>query len=136
MNQKSKDLTSILNSMEESLRRIENKQSVESLIHFALVLRQECQQTFPTRYFSVDAWDILLNLYQAHKADEKIKISKLGSETAMIPSNSLRFVDMLMKDGFLYLENDASDYEGSYVSITQKGLDQLEGVLGRPKVKE
>lgn len=104
--------------MEALLKRIEKSHFAASfeqlsMAQLALNLRQECSRSFPSQYFSVDTWDILLELHAAHRMSKEVKISKLGSGPAQVSTGSLRYIDMLMRDGFLYLENDsANDGEG------------------------
>jgi hypothetical protein len=138
MNQMSADLMAILDRMETLLRRIENSQSGASFEPFnmsqlALSVRRECNRSFPVQYFSVDIWDILLELYEAQKTGKRVKISTSESEFSGIPPNLLRYIDMLIADEFLYLEHVGVDDEAGYACLTQKGLDQLEEIFRKSK---
>ncbi len=138
MNQVSADLMAILDRMEALLRRIENSQlgaNFEQLnmSRLALSVRRECNRSFPARYFSVDIWDILLELYEAQKTGKKVKISASDSKFSGVPPNLLRYIDMLMADEFLHLEDGGVDDGTGYASLTQKGLDQLEELIKKSK---
>lgn len=138
MKQVSADLMAILDRMETLLGRIENGQSTKSfeqlsLSQLVLSLRRECNQSFPVQYFSVDIWDILLELYEAQKTGKKAKISMSESKFRSVPPNLLRHIEMLIEDEFLYLEHVGVDDEIGYACLTQKGLDQLEEIFRKSK---
>ncbi len=138
MNQVSADLMAILDRIEALLRRIENSQlgaNFEQLnmSRLALSVRRECNRSFPARYFGVDIWDILLELYEAQKTGKKVKISTSESKFSSVPPNLLSYIDMLIEDEFLYLEHVRVGDEIGYACLTQKGLDQLEELLRKSK---
>ncbi|WP_337658943.1 hypothetical protein [Sphingorhabdus sp. Alg231-15] len=138
MKQTATDLIATLDRMEKRLKRIECHQSAArlerlSVARLALNLRRECSRSFPAQYFCVDSWDILLELYTAHKMNRIVKISMHENDPVSTTTNALRYIDMLMKDGLLYLEHGHSDDGEDHAFLTQKGLEHLEAVFEKSK---
>ncbi len=138
MKQTATDLIATLDRMDKRLKRIECNQSAArlerlSIAQLALNLRRECSRSFPAQYFCVDSWDILLELYTAHKMNRTVKISMRGIGSVSASTNALRYIDMLMKDGLLYLEHGHSNDGQNHAFLTQKGIEHLEAVFEKSK---
>ncbi|SIN98144.1 hypothetical protein SAMN02745824_2522 [Parasphingorhabdus marina DSM 22363] len=131
---KTLDQTDVLRRIEHRLERLEQLQtertlSNQELASLVLSLRRQGHKVFPEAYFSTAAWDILLVLYDAHEKREKLRIQQISSRTHLKPSTAIRYVDILMQDGFVFVEDDSSSGETSYVLLTQSGMSRLNQVL-------
>lgn len=130
------DQLSILRNIETRLERIESSQlafAIERLdmAQLALDLRRQRDVAFPDKYFSDNAWDILLELYQADQAGQRMQVSLVGFDANISKTTAARYLDILMQDGLVYREDDPSDQRRSYVLLTPKAKNLMEGLFGR-----
>lgn len=128
------DQNDILQRIEQRLERLEQLQKERKLANnelasLVLSLRREGEKVFPETYFSTAAWDILLVLFDAHGNREKLQIPQISSRTYLKPSTAIRYVDILMQDGFVFIEDDFSGEQTGYVHLTQSGKQCLSQVL-------
>lgn len=126
-----KDQLAILERIEQRLDRIENNldnPSVDRLkmLSCALNLRRAKNSSFPEQLFSTSAWDILLELYEAHLTARKLSIQAIGEVTNISQSTLLRYFDILMKHGFIYREHDSADADRSHVQLTKSAIEKLD----------
>lgn len=98
-------------------------------------LRTDCEASFPEGYFSVNAWDILLRLYQADKLGTKLLGSQILKAAHNLQSVVDRYLDILMQDGFVFMEQDPTDKHQIYASLTDKGRSRMSALLSRFREK-
>lgn len=134
MQTKTIDQTDVLDRIEQRLERLEQlqkdrKPSNSELASLVINLQREGQKVFPDAYFSTAAWNILLVLYDAQENRIKLRIPQICGLTHLESSTAIRYVDILMQDGFVFVEDDASGEETGYVILTQSALQGLTQVL-------
>ena len=126
----------ILRRIEKRLEQIESNQLAKAfqhldLVELALAFRKEREASFPDNYFSNSAWDILLDLYRAHRRGEKMQLTMVGYDANISKTTALRYLDILMQDGFVYREDDPQDNRRSYAILTQSGADKIKNMFRR-----
>ncbi|MEO9470259.1 hypothetical protein [Parasphingorhabdus sp.] len=87
--------------------------------------RRERDALFPREYFSYNAWDVLLELYQAHGRGDKLKFDILGRNSQVSRRLVTRYVKMLASDGFV----TEQDGDRTLVVLTNKGLKHMESLF-------
>lgn len=136
MESRQDDQIAILLRIEARLKRIETNQWTKAfknldLAELTLDLRRERDASFPENYFSNSAWDILLDLYRAHGRGEKMQLTMVGYDANISKTTALRYLDILMQDGFVYREDDPQDNRRSYAILTQSGADNIKNMFKR-----
>lgn len=134
MQTKTMDQTDVLERIEQRLERLEQlqkdrKPSNSELASLVINLQREGQKVFPDAYFSSAAWNILLVLYDAYENRTKLRIPQISALTHLESSTAIRYVDILMQDGFVFVEDDTSGEHTGYVLLTQSALHRLAQVL-------
>lgn len=140
-------MTQTANNIQAALERIEARLDRMETSHWgkafakldmgklALDLRRERDASFPDQYFSDNAWDILLELYQAHRAGDKLRLDLVGQNAGISHTLVLRYMDIFMQDGFVYCDDSTSDNRQCFVILTKKGLDHLESLFQKFQAK-
>ena len=101
---------------EKDLRRLARA------IHRARSLRAEF---FPTRYFSEAGWNILLDLFDAEEAGERVPISAACMASDCPPSTAMRWINFLHEDGLIDRVADSDDKRRIYLELTNKARQAM-----------
>lgn len=129
-----RDQTSLLEEIRQRLERLESQQLARAIENIdvgqlALDVRRVRASAFPDGYFSGNAWDILLELYQAQRSNKRMRLVDLSADAKMSEHLALRYVDLLMSDGYLYQEEDRAGGH-TYIELTSKAIAQVERLFG------
>src|SRR5688572_10636328 len=87
--------------------------------------RRSRDRHFDRHLFSDPAWDILLELYAAEFAQQRVTISKLCVAAAVPGSTALRWIGTLEKAGLIARDDDPLDGRRVFVSLTEKARRSL-----------
>ena len=79
--------------------------------------------------FHDPAWDILLDLFQAHVAGQRVPMKAAAMAGSVPPTTALRHVWMLEQKGLIVREADPGDARRHFVDLTANGLDYMRRVL-------
>lgn len=123
-----------LNSIEESLSRLQNNKSqyaecLSQIVDDKLNKRRIRDSIFPHGYFADAAWDLLLELFQARLRGEKCSVSDLGLSANIPPTTAIRYIDKLVQDGFAERQPDPTDRRRIFVKLTECGTRAVSHAL-------
>ena len=96
---------------------------------YALRRRRDAAANFKG-LFGEPAWDILLDLYLAHKRGTELQVSSVCIEAGVPSTTILRWIARLERDGLLYRVADKGDARRRYVRLTQDGHELMRRLLG------
>lgn len=94
-------------------------------------IRRERDSLFVPGLFSDPAWDILLDLYISEKAGKKICITSACIAAGVPASTGLRWIAILVQNGYVEREEDPADARRSFVSLTPTARGKLERLFGK-----
>lgn len=89
-------------------------------------LRRKRDRLFIPGLFSDPAWDLLLDLYVSEKARKKICTTSACIAAGVPASTGLRWINILVQNGYLQREEDPGDARRSLVSLTATARHALE----------
>jgi DNA-binding MarR family transcriptional regulator len=90
---------------------------VKGIIH----ARNQRAKFLPISLFADPAWDILLELYSAEVAQQRMSVSQVCRAARVPATTALRWVGMLKASGLLKRHSDPLDARRSFVSLTEVG---------------
>ena len=84
---------------------------------------------FPPELFGEPAWDILLDLYAAAKANELRSIKAICLSSQAPEATALRHIDQLTARGLVERKPDRTDRRRKYLSLTALGERKMQDYL-------
>jgi DNA-binding MarR family transcriptional regulator len=99
------------------------------LVKEILRMRRRREQAFGGGLFGEPAWDILLELYAAEHARQRLSVSSACYASGVPSTTALRWVRKLEKDGWIQRVKDPSDGRRSWVVLTEVASDAMRGFL-------
>ena len=90
---------------------------------------------FDENLFADPAWDILLDLYRAHLAQQRISVTSVCFGAGVPVSTALRWLNALEERGLARRSQDPLDGRRFFVELTQSGVSAMAGYFaasGRP----
>lgn len=98
--------------------------------------RRDRDALFPSGIFADPAWDILLILYSAEVAQQRLNITSVCAAAAVPATTALRWIDNLLRHGLLRKEPHATDGRTNWLQLTADARGRLDrffdGVLAPP----
>ncbi|QTD57526.1 hypothetical protein [Parasphingorhabdus cellanae] len=130
----------LLEEILERLERLENQQRDSAtrkldLGQFAIDLRRSRADLFPDEYCKGNIWDVLLELYDAKRSGEKLRLTDISARTKTPEKLTLRYVDLLSADGFLYNEQSMQGGNQPHILMTDKALNQIDQLFEHIQMK-
>jgi DNA-binding MarR family transcriptional regulator len=103
----------------------------------ALVKQEQCLRRRRVKYivgciFGEPAWDILLDLYVAHFAQECLTLGDLSNLTGTAQTTVTRWVDVLIDRGLASRQPDDDDLRRTLVMISATGITSIEAIFKSP----
>lgn len=92
-------------------------------------LRRRRANYFDCTFFSEPAWDILLDLYIAHRDGRKVCITSACIAAAAPATTALRWVRHLEDEELVMRETDPDDGRRAYVRLSPAGITRMECLL-------
>jgi DNA-binding MarR family transcriptional regulator len=111
------------NSITSSSVDIENRTGTAEKIYN---LRRKRDSIFKTELFSDPAWDLLLDLYAAGCAQKTTSITDACLSAGTSPSTGLRWIAILVQNGYVERHDDPVNPEQSHLSLTPSARASLE----------
>ncbi|MCJ2186556.1 MarR family winged helix-turn-helix transcriptional regulator [Novosphingobium beihaiensis] len=108
-----------------------NSKNTRAIAHKLYQTRRMREQVFSEGLFSDPAWDILLDLYMAEEEQKKIYITSACLAAGVPTSTGLRWITILIQNGYVERHNDPSDARRSFLRLTGTARHALETVLGQ-----
>lgn len=84
---------------------------------------------FPDGIFGEPAWDILLDLFAAAKANELRSIKAVCLSSQAPEATALRYIDVLADYGLVERRQDKTDRRRKFLSLTQAGERAMQDYL-------
>lgn len=134
------DQTLLLEEIRQRLERLENQHrelAVEKIDigQFAIDLRRARIDVFPDEYCTGNIWDVLLELYDAKRSGEKLRLLEISAKAKIPEKLTLRYIDLLSADGFLYHEESLADRGQPHILLTDKAMIQIDLLLKQIQIK-
>ena len=126
------------NELCEDLCHISNKYSEYKIlrdIDFLSIVRFEIRKIkikrsmFPKIVCSDPAWDILLDLFEAKLIGRIVSIKSACLASGVPMTTALRYLDILVGEGYVERSIDPGDGRRVLVSLSQKGFEKMTGFL-------
>lgn len=92
-------------------------------------LRRKREKLFSADIFSDPAWDILLDLYISENSGKEISITSACLAAGVPASTGLRWITILIQNGYVERREDPTDARRSLVSLTQVARTALESLF-------
>lgn len=80
--------------------------------------------------FGEPAWDMLLDLYVAHRERRRVSVSSLCLAAGVPPTTALRWINQLVEVRYFVREADRSDGRRCYVALSAEAVAAMETCLG------
>lgn len=91
--------------------------------------RNRRAEFFPAGLFGEPAWDILLDLFYAAKANELRSIKSACLSSQVPEATALRYIDQLVAHGLVERKPDRRDKRRKYLSLTPLGERKMRDYL-------
>ncbi|MEH6758348.1 MAG: hypothetical protein V7676_12690 [Parasphingorhabdus sp.] len=135
-----RDHTLILEEIRQRLERLENQRNTQVIENIdmgqlSIDLRRARIGSFPDGYFTGSIWDVLLELYQARQSGRKIQLAEISANASIPEKVALRYIDLLMADGYLYQEEGPIDQGQPHLLLTNKAIIQIEKLFAQIQAK-
>jgi len=88
--------------------------------------RRRREQIFGDAIFADPGWDILLELYAAELAEERVAVSEVSKIAAVPPTTGLRWIGQLEQEGLIGRERDTRDRRRVFLKLTPSGLKAMQ----------
>jgi DNA-binding MarR family transcriptional regulator len=126
----------LLEIVEQGLSRSPALQDVtagsQSLVDLAkrmAVVRKLRRRYFSSELFHERAWDMLLELFVAHRTSRDVWVKSLLSAADGSPTTAIRWLDHLEATGLIVRQADEEDRRRVIVSLTLKGEEAMVNYL-------
>lgn len=97
--------------------------------------RRARDKVFPAKLFADPAWDILLILYWASHAQQRLSVSSVCFSAAVPQTTALRWIENLHGFGFLHKGKHPTDRRVTWLELSDKAREKLDryfdGLLGK-----
>ncbi|MCJ2180546.1 MarR family winged helix-turn-helix transcriptional regulator [Novosphingobium album (ex Hu et al. 2023)] len=94
-------------------------------------IRQKRGIFFRKNLFGDPAWDIILDLYIAEEDEKEISITSACVAAGVPTSTGLRWITILIQNGYVDRHDDPADARRSYLRLTATARDSLEALLSQ-----
>lgn len=81
----------------------------------------------PSYLFADPAWDILLNLYSAELAQQRVSVSSLCIASNVPATTALRWIKTLENEGLIRRAADRFDARRYFIALTEAGVSAMDG---------
>lgn len=105
--------------------RLPDQPVTEKSIRTMLKLRRRRERFFESELFADPAWDILLELYAAKLAQQKISVGSLCVGAAVPATTALRWISLLERKGLIERKADPMDGRRFHLALSNTGLDSM-----------
>lgn len=100
-----------------------------SWIREVLRARRRRDAYFSARLFGDPAWDMILELYRAGLAQQKLSVSSLCLASGAPATTALRWITALQRDGLIDRHSDPLDGRRVFVMLTDEGRRAMRDYL-------
>jgi DNA-binding MarR family transcriptional regulator len=89
--------------------------------------RRRRERFLPANLLGEPAWDILLTLYWAQKAQQRMSVSGVSASAAAPATTALRYIEQLCSSGIIARERHPTDGRMSWLSLTESAEQRMDG---------
>lgn len=107
----------------------DNEQLLAQLVREIIRIRRRRELHFDRALFGEPAWDMLLEVYAADYAQQRISTSNLCYASAVPHTTALRWLTKLIDEGWLQRARDPLDDRRTWVSLTLKAHEAMRAFL-------
>lgn len=100
-----------------------------NFVDIELTIRRVRDAHFDHRYFTDSAWEILLDLKRSAELKQVSATGDLGLAAGIPHTTLLRYIDILVKDGFVVRYADPNDGRRVLVELSELGMQTMEAVF-------
>jgi DNA-binding MarR family transcriptional regulator len=115
-----------LDEIQEELRHQGADQCRLQQVRAYLAARRGARQAFGAATFSDPAWDMLVQLYAHHLAQQSIALSKLCQAAHVPTATGQRWIKYLEQTGHVARKADKHDNRRQWLALTDSGLNKME----------
>ena len=80
---------------------------------------------FGAGLFADPAWDMIIDLAAAHARFKRVTVTSLCIASGVPSTTALRWIGILVEQGFFQREHDSIDKRRVYISLTDKALSKV-----------
>lgn len=121
------------------IRRFDHEKSMSKrpgvspvrLIEFVSHSRKVRDKIFPAHMFEDPVWDMILELARNGRNSSGIAVSSLCLSTKTSTTTALRRIALMHKEGLIERSADHDDARRVFISLTEKGWNQVEAFVER-----
>lgn len=84
---------------------------------------------FPDLKLADPAWDMLLDLKLAQYSGWEVSVSSLCIAACVPPTTALRWIRVMVQDGYFQRKEDFLDRRRAFISLGEKGEELMDGYL-------
>lgn len=89
-------------------------------------LRRQRDALFQPGMFGDPAWDLLLDLYVSEQEKKQICITSACIAAGVANSTGLRWISILVQNGYVERQDDPADARRAYLTLTAKARNALD----------
>lgn len=105
------------------------------LVKEILRARRRREKVFGGDLFGEPAWDILLELYAAQQAQQKLSVSSLCYVSAVPATTALRWIQRLETDGWLERTDDPLDGRRHWMELTDRASETMRKFVAQVSIR-
>ena len=105
------------------------------LVKEILRARRRREKVFGGDLFGEPAWDILLELYAAQQAQQRLSVSSVCYVSAVPATTALRWIQRLEKDGWLERCCDPLDARRYWIELTSRASETMRKFVAQMAIR-
>jgi DNA-binding MarR family transcriptional regulator len=109
--------------------RFDLRESTEERVRQMIMERASRSTFFSGSLFAEPAWDMLLDLYCAHLAQQRACVTSVCAASSVPISTAIRWLRALESHGLVSRSQDPLDSRRFFVSLTPEGIEGMKGYL-------
>ena len=113
----------------------EDEISQARLVKEILRARRRREKVFGDDLFGEPAWDILLEVYAAQQAQQKLSVSSVCYVSAVPATTALRWIKRLEDDGWLERTGDPMDARRYWIELTPRASHAMRKFVAQTAIR-
>ncbi len=105
--------------------RSPDQQVSQQEVRAILKMRRNRARFFKADLFADPAWDILLDLYAAELAQQRVAVTSACHAAAVPATTALRWIGQLEREGLINRRADPMDGRRQFLMLSNEGLEAM-----------